>query len=46
MLKLLPWDGVNFLLYLPLLAIAGVAAPLLARDLVIRYLPRAARYVA
>jgi hypothetical protein len=46
MLKLLPWDGANFLLYFPLLALAGVAAPMLARVLVIRYLPRAARYVA
>lgn len=45
MLKLLPWDGVNFLLYFPLLAIAGIAAPLLARNLVSSYFPRVARYV-
>lgn len=46
MLKLLPWDGINFLLYFPLLALAGIALPLLARDLAIRYTPRLARYVA
>jgi fucose 4-O-acetylase-like acetyltransferase len=46
MLKLLPWDGINFLLYFPLLALAGVALPLLARDLAARYTPRLARYVA
>jgi fucose 4-O-acetylase-like acetyltransferase len=46
MLKLLPWDGPNFLLYFPLLALAGVAAPMVVRALLPRYVPRAARYVA
>ncbi len=46
MLKLLPWDGVNFLLYFPVLASAGVALPMLVRAAVTRHAPRAARYVA
>ncbi len=45
MLKLLPWDGVNFLLYFPLLTAAGIAAPILVLQLVTRYCPGCARYL-
>jgi fucose 4-O-acetylase-like acetyltransferase len=45
MLKLLPWDGVNFLLYFPLLTLAGIAAPILVLQLTMRYFPRGARYL-
>jgi uncharacterized membrane protein YcfT len=45
MLKLLPWDGVNFLLYFPLLTLAGVGAPILVLQLATRYFPRGARYL-
>ena len=45
MLELLPWDGVNFLLYFPLLTLAGIAAPILVLQLATRYFPRAARYL-
>jgi fucose 4-O-acetylase-like acetyltransferase len=45
MLKVLPWHGINFLLYFPLLVLAGVALPILIARLVARYFPRAARYV-
>jgi fucose 4-O-acetylase-like acetyltransferase len=46
MLKVLPWDGVNFLLYFPVLTAAGVCVPLAVRHFALRYTPRAARYVA
>ena len=45
MFKVLPWDGINFLLYFPLLTLAGVALPILAARVIARYFPRAARYV-
>jgi fucose 4-O-acetylase-like acetyltransferase len=45
MLKLLPWDGINFLLYFPLLTAAGVAIPMAIRRAAKAYAPRAARYV-
>ena len=44
-LRVLPWDGLNFLLYFPVLTLAGVALPMLAKralaphsQLVVRYL--------
>jgi hypothetical protein len=46
MLKVFPWDGVNFLVYLPVLALAGVALPMGVRWLAMRHFPRAARYLA
>jgi len=47
MLKVLPsWDGVNFLLFFPVLLLAGVALPLLVRAVAARRLPLAARYLA
>ena len=46
MLKLMPWDGANFLLFFPLLAVSGLAVPLAARSLAARYAPRTARYLA
>jgi hypothetical protein len=45
MLKVLPWHGINFLLYFPLLTLAGVALPLAVAGLARRYAPRAARYL-
>jgi fucose 4-O-acetylase-like acetyltransferase len=45
MLKALPWHGVNFLLYFPVLVLAGVALPILIARVVARYFPRAARYL-
>jgi hypothetical protein len=45
MLKVLPWDGVNFLLYFPVLVLAGAALPILIAKVIARYFPRAARYV-
>ncbi|MGH8741989.1 MAG: acyltransferase family protein, partial [Burkholderiales bacterium] len=45
LLKLLPWHGVNFLLYFPLLTLAGVALPLLVASFAKRHAPRAARYL-
>ena len=45
MLKVLPWHGINFLIYFPLLTLAGVALPILIARVVARYFPRAARYV-
>jgi fucose 4-O-acetylase-like acetyltransferase len=45
MLKVMPWHGVNFLLFFPLLTVAGVALPILAARVVGHYFPRAARYL-
>jgi hypothetical protein len=45
MLKVLPWHGVNFLLYFPVLVLVGVALPILIARIIARYFPRAARYV-
>jgi fucose 4-O-acetylase-like acetyltransferase len=45
MLKVLPWDGINFLLYFPLLTLAGAALPMLVAGFARRRLPRAARYL-
>ena len=45
MLKVLPWHGINFLLYFPLLTLAGLALPILAARVIARYFPRAARYL-
>ena len=46
MLKAFPWDGGYFLVYLPVLTLAGVAVPMLVRRLAVRYSPQAARYLA
>lgn len=45
MFKVLPWHGVNFLLYFPVLVLAGVALPILIARVTARYFPRAARYL-
>ena len=39
MLKLLPWDGINFLLYLPALLAAGIVGPILTKRYVFRHMP-------
>jgi len=46
MLKVFPWDGANFLVYLPVLALAGLTLPMAVRRLAMRHFPRAARYLA
>jgi fucose 4-O-acetylase-like acetyltransferase len=46
MLKLMPWDGANFLLFFPLLLASGVAVPMLVRSVAARRLPAVARYLA
>jgi hypothetical protein len=46
MLKVFPWDGPNFLVYLPVLTLAGIAVPMLARALAVRHFPVAGRYLA
>lgn len=46
MLKAFPWDGLNFLVYLPALILAGIAGPMLVRQAVLRFAPRLARYLA
>ena len=45
LLKLMPWDGTNFLVYFPLLALAGLALPIAVKQLVARRLPALDRYV-
>jgi hypothetical protein len=45
MLRVLPWDGINFLLYFPVLTLAGVALPMLVKTV---FAPRSqfvARYL-
>lgn len=46
MLKALPWDGTNFLLFFPLLTLAGVAIPMLVREAATRHARPVARYLA
>ena len=36
MLKIMPWDGLNFLVYLPVLMLAGLYGPILLKKLVFR----------
>ena len=44
--KFLPWDGVNFLFYFPLLVLAGVAIPLMIKRGAIQWLPPSvAKYI-
>lgn len=45
MLKVLPWDGINFLIYFPLLGLAGLVLPILVKKLIERYVPFLNRYV-
>jgi uncharacterized membrane protein YcfT len=45
MLKVFPWDGANFLVYLPALTLAGLALPMAVRALALRYLPHIGRYL-
>ena len=39
MLKAMPWDGRNFLIYLPLLMFAGLYGPILLKKSVFRHVP-------
>lgn len=44
--KLLPWDGLNFLFYFPLLVLAGVSIPLMIKRATIQWFPPpVARYI-
>jgi fucose 4-O-acetylase-like acetyltransferase len=45
MLRSMPWDGANFLVFFPLLALAGVALPIVVKRIVGRRLPKLDRYV-
>jgi fucose 4-O-acetylase-like acetyltransferase len=39
MLKFMPWDGANFLVFAPMLLLAGVAGPMLIKRFVLRPVP-------
>jgi fucose 4-O-acetylase-like acetyltransferase len=41
----LPWDGINFFLYLPLLIISGVGVPLAIKAASQKWSPRVAKYI-
>lgn len=38
-LKLLPWDGVNFLLYAPVLLLAGIIGPIVVKEYLFQRIP-------
>jgi hypothetical protein len=38
MLKVLPWDGINFALFAPALMTAGLFGPILVKHLVLRHI--------
>lgn len=40
LLKVMPWDGLNFLLFLPVLLVAGVVGPVLLKQWVLVRFPR------
>jgi len=46
MLKLLPWDGANFLLYAPVLTVAGTVLPILVRRYLLNRVPALYRMTA
>src|SRR6185437_15390296 len=46
MLKLLPWDGANFLLYAPVLTVAGTLLPILLKRYVLSRAPALDRITA
>jgi len=46
MLKVLPWDGVNFLLYVPVLTVAGTVLPILVRRYLLNRVPALYRMTA
>ena len=41
----LPWDGINFFVYLPLLIISGVGVPLAIKSASLRWFPRIAKFI-
>lgn len=45
LLRVLPWDGLNFLLYFPLLTLAGVALPILVKTALAPHSRIVARYI-
>lgn len=45
MLKVMPWEGLNFLIYFPILVIAGVALPVTIKQLTARRFPGVDRYI-
>jgi len=45
LLRVLPWDGVNFLLYFPVLTLAGVALPMLVKRALAPHSQLVARYL-
>jgi fucose 4-O-acetylase-like acetyltransferase len=44
LLKVISWDGSNFLFFLPLMALVGVVIPLLLKYLATKFSPRVATY--
>jgi len=45
LLRVLPWDGINFLLYFPVLTLAGVALPMLVKSALAPHSQIVARYL-
>jgi peptidoglycan/LPS O-acetylase OafA/YrhL len=45
LLKGMPWDGTNFLIYFPLLTLAGLWLPMAIKQWADRYMPAASRYL-
>lgn len=45
LLKLMPWDGINFLVFFPLLAIAGAAMPIAVKQMARRHAPAVDRFL-
>lgn len=41
----LPWDGINFFLYLPLLLVSGIGVPLVIKRVSLKWFPRMAKFV-
>ena len=42
---LLSWDGINFLLYFPLLTAAGVGVPLVIKSASLKWFPKASKFI-
>jgi len=44
-LLVLPWDGIYFLIFFPVLTVAGVTVPLVIKAVCQRWLPRVSKYM-
>jgi fucose 4-O-acetylase-like acetyltransferase len=45
LIRVVSWDGINFLFYFPLLVILGVGVPLAIKAASVKWLPRAAKFI-